>query len=335
MDNRELGIYKISKPDLPIIDEFASDVKEGLGCQRKNLQSKYFYDKLGSYLFEQICLQSEYYITRTEAEILREKSADIARMCPGDISIVELGSGSSCKTRILFEHILNQQNYLYYFPIDVSHNILLESVQKITSDFSNLHATGISSDYAEGIDKATELITTQYHIPSRKLILFLGSSIGNFELTKARSFLNMIKDRMEKDDLLLVGFDLQKDDAILNAAYNDRARMTEKFNLNLLGRVNRELGGEFDTGNFSHHAFYNHDKGRVEMHLVSKADQQVRIKVIDKSFRFKKGESIHTENSYKYSLEQIQNLAKGSGFELKMNFTDQREWFDLALLSPV
>lgn len=335
MDNRELGIYNISNPDVPIIDEFAYDVNEGLSCQKKNLKSKYFYDKLGSYLFEQICLQSEYYITRTEAEILREKSAAIARMCPSDISIVELGSGSSCKTRILFEHILKQQNFLYYFPIDVSHSILLESVQKISLDFSNLHAIGISSDYADGIDKATELITTQYHIPSRKLILFLGSSIGNFELTKAKSFLNMLKDRMQKEDLLMVGFDLKKDHAILNAAYNDKAKMTEKFNLNLLVRINRELGGEFDIRNFSHHAFYNHDQGRMEMHLVSKANHQVRIKVIDKSFQFTKGESIHTENSYKYSLEQIQNLAKSSGFELKMNFLDKREWFDLALLSPI
>ena len=134
----------------------------------------------------------------------------------------------------------------------------------------------------------------------------------------ARSFLNMIRDRMEKEDLLLVGFDMQKEHSILNAAYNDKAGMTAKFNLNLLIRINRELGGEFDIGKFSHHAFYNHDKGRIEMHLVSKADQQVRIELIDKSFGFKKGESIHTENSYKYSLEQIQTLADKSGFELKI-----------------
>ena len=335
MDSGELGVYEINKPALPIIEEFASDFKEGLSCQKKNLKSKYFYDKRGSYLFEQICLQPEYYITRTEADILREKSADIAKICPSDISIVELGSGSSCKTRILFEHILGKQNFLYYFPIDVSHSVLLESVQKLSSDFSNLHALGISSDYADGIDKAAELIATQYHVPCRKLILFLGSSIGNFELSMARSFLNMIRDRMEKEDILLVGFDLQKEHSRLNAAYNDKAGMTAKFNLNLLMRINRELGGEFDIGKFSHHAFYNHDKGRIEMHLVSKADQQVRIELIDKSFGFKKGESIHTENSYKYSVEQIQTLADKSGFELKMNFPDKRGWFDLALLSPI
>lgn len=334
MDTRESGIYKVSKTELPIINEFASDVKEGLSCSRKNLQSKYFYDKVGSYLFEQICLQPEYYITRTEADILREKSSDIAKICPSDISIVELGSGNSCKTRILFEQILGKQSLLYYFPIDVSHSVLLESVQKLSSDFPRLHPIGISSDYVNGIDKATELITTQYHVPCRKLILFLGSSIGNLEPTKVVSFLSMIRDRMEKEDILLVGFDLQKEHSILNAAYNDKAGMTEKFNLNLLTRINRELGGDFDIKKFSHHAFYNDEKGRVEMHLVSKADQQIYIREIEKSFEFKEGESIHTENSYKYSLGQIQILAENSGFELMMNFFDKRKWFDLALLSP-
>lgn len=334
MDTRECGIYNVSRTELPIINEFASDVKEGLSCSRKNLQSKYFYDKVGSYLFEQICLQPEYYITCTEADILREKSSDIAKICPSDISIVELGSGNSCKTRILFEQILKKQDLLYYFPIDVSHSILTESVQKLSSDFPRLHPIGISSDYVNGIHKATEIITTQYHVPCRKLILFLGSSIGNLEPSKVVSFLNMIRDRIEKEDILLVGFDLQKEHQILNAAYNDKAGMTEKFNLNLLTRINRELGADFDIKKFSHHAFYNEEMGRVEMHLVSKADQQIYIREIEKSFEFKEGESIHTENSYKYSLGQIQTLAEKSGFELKMNFLDKRNWFDLALLSP-
>jgi dimethylhistidine N-methyltransferase len=336
MDNGELEIYETNKPKLPTIDDFASDVNEGLSCIRKNIKPKYFYDEIGSNLFEQICVQPEYYLTRTEADILRKKSAEIALLCPRDISIVELGSGSSCKTRILFRHLLRKQNFLYYFPIDVSRSILRQSVQKLSSDFSNLYVIGISSDYAEGIDKAIQIINTKHHIPFGKLILFLGSSIGNLEPTNATSFLNLIRDRMEKEDLLLIGFDLQKkDQVILNAAYNDKAGVTAKFNMNLLSRINRELGGHFDLGNFYHHAFYNHDKGRIEMHLVSNTDQRVRIDVIDKSFDFKEGESIHTENSYKYSLEQIHALSENNGFELKMNFLDKKEWFNLALLSPI
>jgi dimethylhistidine N-methyltransferase len=332
--SRRYGIYEVNKSELQV-NEFASDVDAGLTSSRKSLKSKYFYDKTGSYLFEQICLQPEYYVTRLEADILTERSLDIANACQGQVSVVELGSGSSCKTRILFEHILERQGFLYYFPIDVSHSILIESVQKLSSDFPNLYSVAISSDYAEGIDKATDFITKRYHVPCRKLVLFLGSSIGNFDLHEARSFLSMLMEKMEKKDLLLIGFDLQKKSTILNAAYNDQAGMTARFNLNLLSRINRELGGEFDVKKFDHHAFYNEDMKRVEMHLISTADQQIYIKSIGKSFNFREGESIHTENSYKYSLEQIRDLADYCGFEVKTNLVDEKKWFNLALLSPM
>src|SRR5918911_2280208 len=210
MDSGELEIYEINKPALPIIEEFASDVKEGLSCQKKNLKSKYFYEEIRYALFEQICLQPEYYITRTETDIFRERSTDIMNICSGDVSIVELGSGSASKTRILFEHVLQRQNSLHYFPIDVSHSILLESTKSLSLAYPNLHITGISSDYANGIDKATDFITADYNVPSRKLILFLGSSIGNFEPGEAMSFFQMLRDKMERKDVLLVGFDLQK-----------------------------------------------------------------------------------------------------------------------------
>jgi L-histidine N-alpha-methyltransferase len=334
MDKNQGIVYRFSESE-PTLDQFAADVKNGLGSQTKYLKPKYFYDQIGSNIFEQICIQPEYYIARIESDILRNSSPDIVSICNGDISIVELGSGSSSKTRILLEHTLEKQTFLHYFPIDVSHNILHQTVRNLSSDFSNLRTIGISSDYAIGIEKATELITTQYSLTSRKLILFLGSSIGNFEPFEATSFLQMIKHVMDNKDLLLVGFDLQKEPKILDAAYNDRAEMTAKFNLNLLSRINRDLGGEFDIKSFNHCAFYNKNKERIEMHLISKADQNVYIEIIDTSFRFKEGESIHTENSYKYSLEQIQHLVEGSGFELKMNFLDQRKWFDLALLSPL
>lgn len=334
MDKNQGVVYRFSECELAL-DQFAADVKNGLGSQRKYLKPKYLYDKIGSNIFEQICIQPEYYITRIESDILRNCSPDILNICDGDIGIVELGSGSSSKTRILLAHTLEKQTFLYYFPIDVSHTILHQTVRNLSSDFSNLCTIGISSDYAIGIEKATELITSQDPVTSRKLILFLGSSIGNFEPFEATAFLQMIKDVMNHNDLLLVGFDLQKEPKILDAAYNDRAEMTAKFNLNLLSRINRDLGGEFDIKSFDHCAFYNKNKERIEMHLVSKVDQNVHIKTIDASFRFKEGESIHTENSYKYSLEQIQRLAEDSGFEVKTNFMDQRKWFDLALLSPL
>jgi L-histidine Nalpha-methyltransferase len=326
-------IYEISKSKFAL-DQFALDVKSGLSLPIKALKSKYFYDKIGSALFEQICLQPEYYITRIETNILRERSADIVSICSEDISVVELGSGTAAKTRILFEHVLQRQDSLHYFPIDVSHSILLESIKRLSLDYPNLHITGISSDYANGIDKATDFITAEHHVPPRKLILFLGSSIGNFEPTEAVSFFQMLRSKMERNDLLLVGFDLQKNPAILNSAYNDKAGITAKFNLNLLSRINRELGGDFDIKNFGHEAFYNQDEQRVEMHLISKKDHEAYISLIEESFKFKEDESIHTENSYKYSINQITKIAADNRFEVGMNFVDTRKWFDLALLCP-
>lgn len=327
-------IYEVSKSK-PALDEFALDVKYGLSLPRKSLKSKYFYDKIGSSLFEQICLQPEYYITRTETDILRLRLPELVSVFSEDISILELGSGSACKTRILFDHLSQTQNRLHYFPIDVSHSMLSESIRTLSSDYPTLRITGISSDYANGLDRATDLIAVESHIPSKKLILFLGSSIGNFEPQETVSFFQMVRDKMERTDLLLVGFDLQKDPAILNSAYNDKAKVTQRFNLNLLSRINRELEGDFNIKSFEHQAFFNLDEQRVEMHLVSKRDHEYHIKLIQESFRFKEGESIHTENSYKYSLEQIRKLAEDNCFELKMNFMDQRKWFDLAIFCPV
>jgi dimethylhistidine N-methyltransferase len=167
-----------------------------------------------------------------------------------------------------------------------------------------------------------------------KLVLFLGSSIGNFELIEARSLLRSVRQRLNASDFLLVGFDLQKDESVLSAAYNDKAGITAKFNLNLLARINRELGGNFELEKFEHYAFYNHEQNRMEMHLISKIDQQLYIGALGKTFSLKKGESIHTENSYKYSVNQIVALAEDCGFGIEKNFTDKKRWFNLALLSP-
>jgi L-histidine N-alpha-methyltransferase len=315
-------------------EEFASDVARGLASENKALNSRYLYDKVGSQLFGHICLQPEYYLTRTEASILNKHAHDIAKLTGSNISIIELGSGSSSKTTILLSHLALQKKRIFYFPIDISSSILIESAQRLKSQFPNVNILGIPSDYNIGFEMAVKHIAGDNKIPDRKLVVFLGSSIGNFELAQAKSLLRILREKLDTSDFLLVGFDLQKDKSVLNAAYNDKAGITAKFNLNLLARINMELGGNFHLGKFDHYAFYNDGKQRIEMHLVSKTDQHVYVGALGKTFAFRKGETIHTENSYKYSLDQIAVLAEDSGFIVKKNFTDKKKWFDLAFFSP-
>jgi dimethylhistidine N-methyltransferase len=325
------------------VEEFANDVATCLTSENKRLNPKYLYDHMGSKLFEQICLQPEYYLTRTEASLLKRHAPAITNLVGSNIRIIELGSGSSSKTAILLRYLSSQKKRIYYFPIDISASILMESTRTLKSQFPNATITAIRSDYNTGIDRAAarcmatdgeEEEKNNDASPYAKLILFLGSSIGNFEPMAARSFLRSIRQRLHTNDFLLVGSDLQKDEFVLNAAYNDKAGITAKFNLNLLARINRELGGNFELGKFKHYAFYNREQHRIEMHIVSNTDQQVYIEALCKNFSFRKGDSIHTENSYKYSLSQISALAKDSGFRIEKEFTDEKRWFNVALLSP-
>jgi L-histidine Nalpha-methyltransferase len=322
-------------------EEFANDVEMCLASKSKYLSPKYLYDKVGSQLFEQICLQPEYYLTRTETSLLNKHAPVISKLAGSNIKIIELGSGSSSKTAILLSYLSSQKKRIYYFPIDISSSILIESTRRLKSQFPNASIIGIRSNYNIGINRAvTECMAAEKNSnknnnsPYTKLVLFLGSSIGNFELKEARSLLLSIRKKLHTNDFLLVGFDLQKDESVLNAAYNDKAGITAKFNLNLLARINRELGGNFEFGKFEHCAFYNREQHRVEMHLVSKTDQQLYIGALGRTFSLKKGESVHTENSYKYSLSQIAALAGGCGFRIEKKFTDKKRWFNLALLSP-
>jgi L-histidine Nalpha-methyltransferase len=319
-------------------EEFASDVARCLASKSKYLSPKYLYDKTGSQLFEQICLQPEYYLTRTEASILNKHAPLISKLAGSNMKIIELGSGSSSKTAILLSYLSSQKKKIYYFPIDISSSILIESERKLKSQFPNASIIGIRSDYGTGIDRAAaECIAIgnkNNNISYTKLVLFLGSTIGNFELIEARSLLRSVREKLHTNDFLLIGFDLQKDESVLNAAYNDKAGMTAKFNLNLLARINRELGGNLDPRKFEHCAFYSDERHRIEMHLVSKTDQKLYIGALGKTFALRKGESIHTENSYKYNSSQIVALAEDCGFTVKKKFTDEKRWFDLALFSP-
>ncbi|MDQ3887950.1 MAG: L-histidine N(alpha)-methyltransferase [Thermoproteota archaeon] len=319
-------------------EEFAIDVARCLASNNKYLNPKYLYDKVGSQLFEQICLQPEYYLTRMEASILSKYAPVISKLVGSNIKIIELGSGSSSKTAILLSYLSSQKKRIYYFPIDISSSVLIESERKLKSQFPNASIIGIRSDYDTGIDRAAAecmvIGNNNKNIHYTKLLLFLGSSIGNFEFIEAQSLLRSLREKLHTNDFLLIGFDLQKDESVLNIAYNDSAGMTAKFNLNLLARINRELGGNFDLGKFEHSAFYSRERHRIEMHLVSKTDQQLYIGALGKTFALRRGESIHTENSYKYSLSQIAALAENCGFTLEKNFTDEKRWFDLALFSP-
>lgn len=315
------------------LQEFADDVKDGLGAEKKFINPKYFYDKRGSELFEEICRQPEYYPTRTETSILKTYSSDIAKTCNGKpLAILELGSGSSLKTRLLFDAFLKRQTLLHYLPIDISDSMLRQTANKLSNEFCGIYVTAIPADYYAGISKANQFLSSTN--VEKKLVLFLGSSIGNFEPQETEYFLRTIGEKMNEEDFLMIGFDLRKPKSVLESAYNDKSGVTEKFNQNLLSRINKELGGEFDLSSFGHRAFYNQSFHRIEMHLVSKRKQRVYVGKINETFDFVEGETIHTESSYKYTLGQIEVLAKKAGLTVRRHFTDKNRWFDLALLAP-
>lgn len=316
--------------------EFELDVLAGLASPEKFLQFKYFYDDLGSDLFNQICRQPEYYPTRTEAAILRQFAPRIAELMQADeVSIVELGSGSGAKTKILIREMVARKNRVCYFPIDISQKSLSENSAMLRSEFPEIEVVDIARDYVHGIREVNTIISAnEAGTPQAKLFLFLGSSIGNFEPKQVVSFLRMVKENMQPGDLFLVGFDLHKEKRILDAAYNDKNGITARFNFNLLERINAGLQAQFNLSKFTHMAYYNEQMRRIEMHLLSKEDQQVYIGALGRHFRFRKGESIHTENSYKFEPDQIKKIANESGFSVKEYFTDSEKWFGLALLSP-
>lgn len=320
------------------IQEFSAHIRDGL-CQgpgKKWINPMFFYDKNGSYLFDQICLQPEYYLTRIEIEILKRYSKDIAsNLKCTSVSMIEFGSGSSLKTRIILEQLFYYGIRVMYFPIDISNTALTSSVKRLSSEFKHMDIIGISSEYLKGLRKISSLIDASDRIPKKKIMFFMGSSIGNFEPTKTKAFLKSVRNYMQSntEDNLFISFDLDKNSHILELAYNDRAGLTSKFNLNLLNRINNELGGTFNISNFAHHSWYNKSKKRIEMYIVSKYDQKVLISNLGKTITLKRNERIHTENSYKYSKEQINHLAKNSGLVVENNYLDPNQWFDLVSLS--
>jgi dimethylhistidine N-methyltransferase len=318
-------------------EEFRTDILKGLSNPiQKSIPSKYLYDSKGSYLFEQITLQPEYYPTRTENSILEEYSTNILHNISKDIILIEMGSGSSKKTKHLFDSILKKQDKLYYFPIDISFNFLDSVVNDLETKNHNIRVKGIPNDYINGIKDCNNILfENNFKFDSfSRLIVFFGSSIGNFEIDEARDFLKAVRINMNDKDFLLVGFDMIKDEFLMEHAYNDKAGFTAQFNLNILSRMNRELGCNFDLSEYIHSAFFNKKEDRIEMHLKSKSDQEFIISGCDRIFKISRGETIHTESSNKYSIEKIQELAIRSGFTLEEIFSDENNWFNLVMLKP-
>jgi dimethylhistidine N-methyltransferase len=308
------------------VAEFARDVAAGLTAEPKYLSCRYFYDREGSRLFAAICELPEYYPTRAETEILERHAREIASLFPNDVTIIELGSGNAVKTRRLLEALLPDRR-VRYVPIDICRPVLEESAADLLQRFPRLEIVAVAAEYHEG------LRYLRRELARPRLILWLGSNIGNFTRAEAATFLRRVRDTMTSADRMLVGVDLRKDQAVLEAAYNDAAGGTAAFNRNLLARINHELHSNFDLSAFQHRAIYNQDLGRIEMYLVSTRVQSVTIGRIGLTVGFAAGETIHTENSYKYSLAEIHAVAAAAGLQDQCFWQDEAGRFNLHLLA--
>jgi dimethylhistidine N-methyltransferase len=307
---------------------FARDVRAGLTATPKRLSCCYFYDREGSQLFEEICELPEYYLTRAEAEILQAHADELAATLPADVRVVELGSGSSVKTRLLLAAILRRQPRLHYVPVDICSVALQEAALALHTEFPTLTITAVAAEYHDALGYLRKLP------PQPQLVLWLGSNIGNFHRAEAAAFLAEVREPLTGADRLLVGIDLRKDRAILEPAYNDARGVTAEFNLNLLARINRELEANFDLDAFRHRAVYNEEAGRVEMYLVSTRPQRVRIAGIDLDVEFAAEEAIHTENSYKYSSAEIDALTEAVGLRREFHWLDSAGRFSVNIFAP-
>lgn len=307
----------------PRLGSFREEVLDGLRKPQKELPSKFFYDERGSQLFDQICALDEYYLTRTEREIMRDDAGAMADLLGPRCLLVEYGSGSSTKTRFLLDQLLEPAAYM---PIDISRAHLSEAAAALAEAYPNLEVLPVCADY-----------TTDFALPipstpaARTIVYYPGSTIGNFDPQPAERFLRHMAQVCGPHGGVLIGVDLRKDPGKLHHAYNDWEGVTAAFNLNLLARINRELSADFELDQFRHYAFYNPREGRVEMHLVSLADQVVHVG--NDAFAFVIGESIWTESSYKYRLDAFAAMAAAAGLRVEQVWTDPRQLFSVQYLT--
>jgi dimethylhistidine N-methyltransferase len=305
---------------------FAEEISRSLNQKEKSISPKFFYDIKGSELFDKICNLPEYYLTRTETNLLKTIGSELEKFVTDNMRLVELGSGSAVKTRLLLDVLTNIQNNTEYFPIDIS-DILQESSQKLLEDYENLSITGVIDTYEGGLEFVEKYDDTP------NFIAFLGSSFGNFTPEFGFAFLQKISSIMKTNDLFFIGLDLVKDKEVLENAYDDSQGITASFNLNILSRINDELDANFVPSQFAHHSKYNEKEQRIEMYLRSLDDQKVEIKKADLELDFQKNELIHTEHSHKYSILQIENIMYKAGFKIEKIWQNTNKPYALILAS--
>jgi L-histidine Nalpha-methyltransferase len=328
---------------------FAHEVRAGLTTTPKRLPCRFFYDAAGSELFEEICRLPEYYVTRAEHEILAAYADEIATNVPPETILVELGSGSAAKTRLLIEALLRRQatspNVLRYVPVDISRSTLEDSARRLLAAYPRLVVDAVEAEYHDALRYLRSLVGLEAGgdagIPKHgkggapKLVLWLGSNVGNLTRDEAAAFLRRVRQTMGQRDRLLIGIDRRKDRTVLEPAYDDAQGVTARFNKNLLARINRELCGQFDLAAFAHRTVYHESEGRIVMELVSHRDQLVHIGALEIDVPFGAGESIHTEDSYKYSDEEIHTLAAAAGFAVARQWYDTKRRFSECLFRPL
>ena len=325
-ENERLTLIEIEQE--PETEQFVEDVRQGLTSIPKRIPSHYLYDKAGYLLFEEVCGQPEYYLRAKEEEIVNEFALPIINHLPGKIALIELGSGNSKKTRTLIEALLQKQTALQYVTIDVSREILHKTSQSLVNDYPKLTVLGIATTYEEGIPILKE------KVEGPKLILWLGSSLGQMYREDVITFLRSIRSIMNDRDRILIGIDMKKDESIIAAAYgltNDQDLPVARFLKNILVRINRELAGEFNLNQFERHATYNPLEGRIEAKLISCQNQRVKVKALPITVEFHKNEAIDVNFSHKYSTEDIQTLAQESDLELQKQWLDAKQWFSINL----
>ena len=305
-----------------------SEVYRGLASQPKTLSPWLFYDSAGSLLFEAITELPEYYLTRTERSILADHAEEIVAAAAGDreLTIIELGAGTATKTSLLLKAAVQRQGSITYHAIDVSHTALAEAKATLESELPGVRVEPTVADYTDGLEQISNAGGF-----ARRLVLYIGSSIGNFSPEEALDLLRRVRTQLGSGDGLLLGVDLVKEKDLLLAAYNDSSGVTADFNKNVLTRINRELSANFELNRFSHKAVWNASRSRVEMHLESLLAQQVSIAALGLDLRFARGETIHTENSYKFTPERVAALLNQAGFAVEEQWTDRQGWFGVCL----
>ena len=310
--------------ELIALSPIAEDVEEGLTSSPKTLPSKLFYDAVGSAIFEEITRLPEYYPTRTELEILQERATEMMIAAGPSVTVVELGAGTATKTCTLLQALSRRQMRVQYFPVDISPAALAEARERVEAECPYTQTRPVVADMSQGFSFLRD-------IPGRKMVMYLGSSIGNFDPEDAVHMLRQVYRELSIGDSLLLGTDLVKNPGILVPAYDDSQGVTARFDKNILARINRELGANFDVDNFRHIALWNATQSRMEIFLESLRAQSVDISLLRLHLHFKAGERIHTENSYKYTMPMVERMLEGAGFSLEKTWTDWRKWFAVHL----